>query len=120
MYSGIEASVALAKCREGKKIYGVRMEKTPLGWKYDWAFTLSENRAKSEGYGTNKLMGAIYPDAEYPGCPYCKAKAFIVCGSCGKLNCNNTEEKVFTCGWCGNKGELVDFEGDGIASSGDV
>lgn len=46
--------------------------------------------------------------------------SFIVCGSCGKLNCNNTEEKVFTCGWCGAKGELIDYEGDGINSSGDV
>lgn len=28
--------------------------------------------------------------------------------------------KVFTCGWCGAKGELIDYEGDGINSSGDV
>jgi hypothetical protein len=49
MYSNIEAKVALAKCREGKKIYGVRMEKTQLGWKYNWAFELNEGRAKSEG-----------------------------------------------------------------------
>ena len=67
-----------------------------------------------------KIVGTIYPDGEYSGCPYCKAKSFIVCGSCGKLNCNNTEEKVFTCGWCGAKGELIDYEGDGINSSGDV
>lgn len=120
MYSEIEAKVALAHCREGKKGYGVRFEKTSLGWKYDWAFKLSADRAKSEGYGNTKIVGTIYPDGEYPGCPYCKAKSFIVCGSCGKLNCNNTEEKVFTCGWCGAKGELIDYEGDGINSSGDV
>jgi hypothetical protein len=120
MYSNIEAKVSLVHCREGKKIYGVRMEKTSLGWKYDWAFTLSDERAKSEGYGNTKIVGAIYPDMEYPGCPYCGAKAFIICDSCGRMNCNNTEEKVFTCGWCGAKGELSDYDGAGISSVGDV
>lgn len=120
MYSGIDAKVAVSHCREGKKGYGVRFEKTTLGWKYDWAFKLSADRAKSEGYGSTKIVGNIYPDNEYPGCPYCGAKSFIVCGSCGKLNCNNTEEKIFTCGWCGAKGELIDYAGDGINSSGDV
>lgn len=119
MYSNIDAKVALAKCRESKKIYGVRMEKTQLGWKYNWAFELNEGRAKNEGYGATKIVGAIYPDEEYPGCPYCKARTFVVC-SCGKLNCNNSEGKVFKCNWCGASGELVDYEGAGISSSGDV
>ncbi len=119
MYSNIEAQVALAKCREGKKIYGVRMEKTSLGWKYDWAFTLSESRAKSENYSSTKIKGNIYPDSEYPGCPYCGAKSFVVCG-CGRLNCNNSDEKIFTCEWCGAKGELVDYQGDGFDSAGDI
>lgn len=120
MYSNIEAKVALSHCREGKKIYGVRMEKTNLGWKYDWAFKLTDGRAKSEGYGNTEIKGAIYPDAEYPGCPYCRAKNFIVCGTCGKLNCNNTKSKTFICGWCGAEGELVDYDGAGINSAGDV
>lgn len=120
MYPKIEAKVALAKCRESKKIYGVRMEKTSLGWKYDWAFTLNDGRAKKEGYGDTKLVGNIYPDQEYPGCPYCNARTFIVCGTCGKLNCNNTDEKVFSCQWCGATGELIDYDGAGISSSGDV
>ncbi len=120
MYSNIEAKVALAKCREGRKAYGVRFEKTSIGWMYNWAFTLSEDRAKAEKYGTTKLKGVIYPDDEYPGCPYCGARTFVVCGTCGKLNCNNTDEKVVTCEWCGAKGELTDYDGDGIDSSGDV
>ena len=40
MYSNIEAKVALAHCGEGKKIYGVRMEKTSLGWKYNWGIQI--------------------------------------------------------------------------------
>lgn len=51
MHSNIEAKVAFAHCREGKNIYGVRMEKTSLGWKYNWAFKLIDSRAKTEGYG---------------------------------------------------------------------
>lgn len=120
MYSNIEAKVALSHCREGKKIYGVRMEKTPLGWKYNWAFKLSDKRAKAEGYQNTKIVGMIYPDEEYPGCPYCKARSFVVCGTCGKLNCNNSSEKIFTCGWCGAQGELSDYDGTGIDSAGDV
>ena len=119
MYSNIEAHVVLAKCSRTRKVYGVRMEKTAGGWTYDWAFSLNEGRAKSENYSSSKIIGNIYPDPEYPGCPYCGAKSFVVC-SCGKLNCYNSEMKVFTCEWCGSQGELVDYTGSGINSSGDV
>ncbi len=119
MYSNIEAQVALAKCREGKKMYGVRMEKTDEGWKYTWAFTVSEERAKAENYSVTKIKGRIYPDEEYPGCPYCGAKNFVVC-SCGRLNCYNMEDNKFQCEWCGSKGELVDYKGEGFDSAGDI
>ncbi len=120
MYSNIEAQVALAKCREGKRIYGVRFEKTSLGWKYNWAFELSDKRAKSEQYDNTKIKGTIYPDPEYPGCPYCGGHSFVVCMNCGKLNCNNSDDKIFTCEWCGAKGELTKYEGEGFDSSGDI
>lgn len=120
MYPVIEAKVALAKCREGRKAFGVRLEKIENGWKYDWAFKLNEDRAKKEGYGDTKIVGNIYADPNYPGCPYCKSNSFIVCGGCGKLNCFNDETKSFTCGWCGMTGEIVEYKGEGISSSGDV
>lgn len=120
MYSNIEAQVALAKCREGKKIYGVRFEKTSLGWKYNWAFKLSDNRVKQENYANTQIKGNIYIDPEYPGCPYCGVKGFFICMSCGKLNCNNIKEKIVTCEWCGAKGELTTYEGGGFNSSGDI
>ena len=71
MYSGIEAKVALTYCSECKKIYGIRFEKTSIGWKFDWAFKISEDRAKNEKYDNTKIVGAIYQDDAYPGCPYC-------------------------------------------------
>lgn len=120
MKKAIEAQVALCKCQEGKKTFGVRMEKTPIGWKYDWAFLINEDRAKAEGYDNATIVGAIYPDPEYPGCPFCKGNTFVVCGACGKLNCNNVRGKIFTCEWCGAKGELINYSGSGIKSSGDA
>ncbi len=119
MYSGIEAQVVLAKCRESKKTYAVRMEKDSFGWKYNWAFIPSEERIKKENYAKTKIIGNIYPDSEYPGCPYCKAMNFVIC-SCGKINCYNNEEGEFVCGWCGSKGELFDYTGEGFDSAGDV
>lgn len=120
MYMDIDAKVALSKCKEGKNTFGVRMEKTSMGWKYDWALKLSEKRANKEDYGETKIVGNIYPDPSYPGCPYCKGNTFVVCGLCGKLNCNNSKKGIFTCEWCGAKGELISYDGAGINSAGDV
>ena len=120
MCTKVEAQVALSKCQEGKKIFGVRMEKTPIGWKYNWAFKISDKRAGKEGYDNTKIIGDIYADAQYPGCPYCKGTSFVVCGTCGRLNCNNTKGRVFTCEWCGAQGELINYDGAGINSAGDI
>ncbi|MCB5686627.1 hypothetical protein G4475_05760 [Blautia wexlerae] len=38
---------------------------------------------------------------------------------CGKLNCNNGKTEEFVCEWCGKKGELVDYRGDGFQSGED-
>ena len=118
MDSKIEAQVAIAKCKKSKKIYGVRMEKTSKWWEYNWAFPISEKRAKAEKYESTEILGDIYPSEDYPGCPYCGAKYFVVC-DCKKLNCNNNR-KMFTCEWCGSKGVLVAYNGSGIISSEDV
>lgn len=120
MYTNIEAEVVLAKCREGKKIFGVRMEKTSLGWKYNWAFKIGDKRAGAEGYANTRIKGNIYPDPEYPGCPYCKGKSFIICGNCGRIYCNNEHNGMSTCEWCGNTGTLGVYDGAGINASGDV
>ena len=120
MYTNIEAQVALAKCKEGKKIYGVRMEKKALGWEYNWAFVISEKRAKAEKYDSTVIKGQIYPSKEYPGCPYCGTKTFVICGNCKRLYCYDKSERISTCEWCGNVGELADYTGSGISSSEDI
>ncbi len=114
-----EATVALCKCKETHKTYGVRFEKIePRHWKYTWAFPIKEAAAKREGYNDTIIEGFIEPDEEYPGCPYCGAKYFVIC-SCGKLNCNTGNGTRFTCEWCGETGELTGYGGGGFRAGGD-
>ena len=114
------ATVAVCKCKETHKLYGVRFEKVEEGlWAYTWAFPIKEDTAKREGYDGTMIKGAIVPTKDYPGCPYCGSKAFVIC-ECGKLNCSiHSSDTRFTCEWCGMTGELTAYEGDGIRSSGD-
>ena len=114
-----EATVALCKCGETHKIYGVRFEKiADRHWKYTWAFPMKEASAQREGYDATMITGAIEPDEEYPGCPYCGAKYFVIC-SCGKLNCNIVSGNVFTCNWCGMSGMITNYDGGGFQGGGD-
>lgn len=115
-----EARIAMAKCKETKgKLYGVRFQKCLSGWNYTWAFPMEEKTAKREGYQDTDITGDIQPDTEYPGCPYCGTRYFVVCGNCKHLNCNTKIGEAFTCEWCGTTGTLVNFEGNGIAAGGD-
>ncbi|MBQ5921954.1 MAG: hypothetical protein IIW91_01240 [Alistipes sp.] len=117
--NGIEATVALCKCGETKKIYGVRFQRMESGnWKYTWAFPMRSTTAKREGYDNTIIEGMIEPEMEYPGCPYCGTKYFVIC-SCGKLNCNIGHNNRFTCGWCHTSGTLTAYGGGGIQSGGD-
>lgn len=114
-----EATVAICKCKETHKTYGVRFEKTAPGhWKYTWAFPMKEAAARREGYEGTTIDGAIEPDAGYPGCPYCGTNYFVVC-SCGKLNCNTGGSTAFTCEWCGKTGHLTTYGGTGFRAGGD-
>lgn len=122
MTEKMEARIALCKCKEGRRAYGVRFEKVGEGWKYTWAFPVKEASAKREGYDETKIIGNIGPDANYPGCPYCGAKSFVIC-VCGKLNCNNVNapNANFTCDWCGTSGKLSGgYDGSGFGSGGDI
>lgn len=84
MTNGIEATVALCKCGKVHKAYGVRFEKAgKKHWKYTWAFPIKESAAKHEGYDETTIIGKIEPTEDYPGCPYCKATTFVICGTCG-------------------------------------
>lgn len=114
-----EAKIALCKCKESKKIYGVRFERFQNAWKYTWAFPIKEQSAKRENYDNTNLIGDLIKDNDYPGCPYCRASYFVICSQCGKLNCNNMLSGMFKCGWCGASGMLTSYDGSGVKSGSD-
>lgn len=111
-----KAKIGLCKCREGKKTFGIRFEEYENGWKATWSFPIKkEGEAEREHYDKTKLKGFIQWDSDYPGCPYCGSKGFVICGECGGLNCNiQGNDEIFICGWCGETGSLVDYKGDGF------
>lgn len=114
-----EAAVAVCKCGRSHKLFGVRFEKKSSGtWEYTWAFPLKADAAKREGYDGTRIDGAIEPDLDYPGCPYCGSIGFVLCG-CGNLNCNIPNSSTFTCEWCGRSGELEAWGNGGFNAGGD-
>ena len=115
-----EAKIALCMCKEGKRPFGVRFEQCEKDWKATWAFPIKKDGAeKRENYDKTKLIGMIKWDDDYPGCPYCGSRGFVIC-DCGGLNCNiHSKERTFKCGWCGKVGELVDYNGEGFDSGSD-
>lgn len=119
MVEKMEARIALCKCKEGGRVYGVRFERMGDGWKYTWAFPVKEASAKRENYDKTKIVGNIVPDQNYPGCPFCRTDSFVVC-NCGKLSCHNGGMSKFTCGWCGLTGTLGEYKGFGFGSGDDI
>ncbi|MCH5225131.1 MAG: hypothetical protein J1D77_03990 [Muribaculaceae bacterium] len=109
------AFVMTAICPQTKGYYGVTVDRILNNqYKMIWAFRLDKDRAKREGYDIKKASGSIQPDANYPGCPYCKAQSLIFC-SCGSVFCWNGN-KLVTCPKCGYKGEVgysesINFQG---------
>jgi hypothetical protein len=115
-----EAVILLAKCAESHKTYGLRAEKHGKdNWLVTWAFPIKESSAKNEGYDKTAVKGNIAFSAEYPGCPYCGGRELALC-SCGHLNCTIVKNGVFTCEWCGNKGQIGAYGGEAITADMDV
>ena len=114
------AKIALCKCPKTHNTYGVRFEKHGTKWNYDWAFKVSEQAAAREHYDKTRLQGEIVPGDDYPGCPDCHTKYFVIC-DCGHLNCHYLQGDKFKCEWCGIEG-VVDgiYKGEGISSGGDI
>lgn len=99
-----EARVIMCKCTS-REPFGIRVEKMDNDWWRTWAFEIPESAAKNEGYMDEKIQGSFRATYEYPGCPYCKADLFVVCGACGKITCYKGE-RMFRCSWCNNSGEV--------------
>lgn len=115
----VEANVVLARCRKSHQTYGIRIERrTNNVWYCTWAFPITETGASNEGYGNVMISGRVDTDDEYPGCPYCGGHGWVSCGNCKKLTCWSSEEKYFTCTWCGSSGEVTEAEDFDLSGSG--
>ena len=112
-----EATVMMARCSRTKQPFGITMEKRNGVWHQVWAFKMSEKPAGVENYGETVVQGQIVPDPEYPGCPYCGAKAWFSC-SCGKLTCLSAAQTTATCSWCGFTGTLQSAESSDLRGGG--
>ena len=113
-----KAFAVMAVCPEANKYYGITVDYLRKNaFKFVWAFKIDKDKAKREGYASQRVHGSVELDTEYPGCPYCKSKRFIFC-SCGTVMCWHGQ-RVVTCPSCGQTGEVssvssVDLHGGGF------
>ena len=113
-----DAFAVMAMCSRLNKTYGITVDKIgPSQYKFVWAFKIDQEKAHREGYDAKTVRGGVTIDKDYPGCPYCGAKNFYTCGSCGCVVCYHGEEAV-TCPKCGFSGTVtkvdsIDLKGGG-------
>lgn len=112
------AFAVMAMCSKKKKHYGITVDPRKGTYTFCWGFKINKEQAQREGYDTKSVHGAINYDPEFNGCPYCGAKGFYICGSCGKIVCYRGEEYV-KCPNCGCGGsvryaESFDLSGGGF------
>ena len=99
------AVIVMARCQKNRKLFGMRFEQvTDQEWYANWAFKISEEASKREGYDKTTIRGRIGFSGEYPGCPYCEQRGGVVC-SCGKQNCHG-QSQTMKCAWCGIEGTV--------------
>jgi hypothetical protein len=102
----MNATVILCKCGKKKGLYGIRLEeKRPRQWEMNWAFAISENRARKEKYGESKIQGSFDFSPEYPGCPYCGTGGIFTCHRCQEISCWDGSDRV-TCAHCGTTANI--------------
>ena len=106
MNERLNAEVILCRCGQNKSVFGIRVEeKRHRVWEMNWAFALSEKRARGERYGENKVQGSFEFGDDYPGCPYCGNTGIFTCGGCKEVTCWDGSKKV-TCAHCNRTIEI--------------
>lgn len=113
-----EAFATLAACEETKKPFAITIDPKGRNLNFVWAFKIDREKAHKERFDTHHVSGAILYDKNFPGCPYCHARDFYICGNCGTVVCWHGQERV-TCPSCGNIGSIqmvdsIDLKGGGL------
>lgn len=104
-----DAFVMTAMCSRTKGTFGVTVDNMDGIYVLMWAFKISPDVAKREGYDVKTVRGRVEFHKDYPGCPCCGEKQFYVCGSCGKIACYHGESHI-VCPHCGVSSEVVQVD----------
>jgi hypothetical protein len=108
MPQDINVVIIIAHCSKTGSRMGIRLEeKSRRRWVADWAFKVKESIAAREGYDKTRVDGQFEFSHEFPGCPYCKSKSFVLC-QCGNLICYESNARRFKCPKCGTNGTVSD------------
>jgi len=106
MPQGLNVLIITAQCSKARSRMGIRLEeKSHQLWVADWAFKIKEHVAIKEGYDKTRVDGQFVFSAEFPGCPYCESKSFVLC-DCKNLICYETMSTSFKCPKCGLSGTV--------------
>lgn len=116
----IKAKVVLSKCpkvKENEGLFGIRIQKKKKDWIRTWAFKIDPRKASREGYDEETVTGSFQATDDYPGCPYCHTKSFVLCGYCDRLFCWNGKKEV-TCPWCKSRAGVKDSDSFDVSGGG--
>lgn len=64
-------------------------------------FQLMSTEQEVKDTDLTAVQGNLFYTEEYPGCPFCGTKNFVMCNKCHKISCWNGESRL-ECPWCGN------------------
>lgn len=112
-----KAFAIIAKCDKTNKSFGITIDPNGKDLKMVWSFKIDEAKAHKEGYDEKKVSGSLIPDTNFPGCPYCGTKEFIICNNCHSISCYHGD-KYFKCPVCGISGEVIQVDSIDIKGGG--
>jgi hypothetical protein len=95
------AVVVMARCNRENASFGIRFEEdAQKNWVGTWAFPVKISSGQREEYEKNSIKGSVSFTEDYPGCPYCKARNIVLCGTCKKVSCYNNSDIRTVCPHC--------------------
>lgn len=101
-----EAFAIMAMCDKTQQPYGITIDPKGNDLKFVWAFKIDKAKAHREHFDGKHVRGSISLDKNFPGCPHCGGKQFIICSNCGTILCYHGQ-RTFICPNCAAHGEIT-------------
>src|SRR3990170_2945855 len=99
-------AIVMARCMISKADFGVRFEVMNDVWTGTWAFPISSDLARREGYDRRQIEGKFALSPSYPRCPHCERPGLFKCGNCSGVACWHPEKSEVSCPWCSRRGRV--------------